>query len=435
MQNKTSNKPIKFNSWWKKDANNREKLNPPTLAEYIMQNYYFILNHKQLYMYNNGVYTPNGDQFIQAYVAKVLGNRFRSNHLKEVLQYIYAKLANDTTKFDTSTRYINCENGLLEWQTGRLIPHNPNFHSSIRIPLHYDPNATCPSIQTFLGQVLPIECHELALEMFGYCLLPTTKLEKAFLLTGTGANGKSVFLKLLKAFIGSRNTSAESLHDIAENRFRPANLTGKLANICADLNSHCLPDSSQFKKLVSGDDMSVERKNVASYEFNNFARMFFSANELPRSADSSNGYIRRWVILRFPNHFPAGQADPNLLAKLITPQELSGLLNLVLPALRRLMTINKFSIPTSVANDIDDYRKINDSVAQFIEEYCSLDSTYLVSKQQLFHQYSDWAKSNNYKAFSVTRFNQHLQTLHPTLKEDRNSGIRRWRGIGIIGNC
>ena len=204
----------------------------------------------------------------------------------------------------------------------KLFEHSPHHLSSIRIPLTYDHNATCPNIQRFLAQVLPIECHDLVLELFAYCLLPTTKLDIAVILVGSGGNGKSVFLKLLKNFIGATNTSAESLHDIEKNRFRLASLTGKLANICADIAGQHLPSSDTFKKLTTCND-------------------------------ARDGFFRRWIILRFPNQFLSGKADPDLIEKLTTPQELSGLLNLALPALRRLMSNKAFAIPLSVKRELN----------------------------------------------------------------------------------
>jgi putative DNA primase/helicase len=433
--NKSFTSIISNGSWWKKDQNGRDVVNAPTLAMYIAQQSHLLFANGELHYYNNGVYQAGASKHVGNMVVRLLDDKFRSFHSNEVHRFLNDCYSSQPTSLDKSTQFINLENGLLDWDANALYEHSPQHLSSIRVPLTYDPNATCPHIERFLGQVLPIECHDLVLELFAYCLLPTTKLDIAVQLIGGGANGKSVFLKLLKSFIGAANTSAESLHDIEKNRFRLASLTGKLANICADIAGQHLPSSDTFKKLTTGDEISVEKKYCMPYTTCNFAKLFFSANQLPTCDDVSDGFFRRWIILRFPNQFLSGKADPDLLEKLTTPQELSGLLNLALPALRRLMSNKAFSIPLSVKRELNAYRKDNDSVVQFLDENCQLKPMQLYPKRKLFAAYMAWAKECNYKPCNIKQFSQQLQQLYPQVSEDRNTGIRQWKGIVYNGTA
>ena len=433
--NNTITSVISKNSWWKKGHNGKDILNAPTLADYIAQQSNLLFANGELHYYHNGVYRNDASKHISSMVVQLLGNKFRSTHSNEVHRYLTDSYSNSPQKLDSSTQLINLENGLLDWQANTLHDHTPNYLSSIRVPLTYDPNATCPNIERFLAQVLPIECHDLIIELFAYCLLPTTKLDIAVVLIGNGGNGKSVLLKLLKHFIGANNTSAESIHDIEKNRFRLASLTGKLANICADIEGQHLPSSASFKKLTSGDEISIEKKYCMPYSTCNFAKLFFSSNQLPTCNDVSDGFFRRWIILRFQAQFLPGTADPDLIEKLTTPQELSGLLNLALPALRRLMNRKQFNLPRSVAQELNYYRTANDSVAEFLEENCQLDPTYLYSTTMLFTHYMTWAKACNYKPCNIKEFTQRLLQLHPEIKLDKNKGKRHWKGIAFIGEA
>ena len=102
--------------------------------------------------------------------------------------------------------------------------------------MKYDPNAECPLIQKFLEEITGSkEDAEILIEVIGYCLYRSYPIQKALMLVGDGANGKTTFLRLLTRFLGHQNVSNRSLHELETNRFAKASLFGKLANIYDDL--------------------------------------------------------------------------------------------------------------------------------------------------------------------------------------------------------
>ena len=109
-----------------------------------------------------------------------------------------------------------------------------------------------------------------------------------------------------------------------------------MANTFADLKSDKLTNTGPFKMLVSGDFIRAQNKFCNPFEFQNYAKLIFSANEIPQSEDKSYAYFRRWIILFFENVFEGDNNDTKLIEKLTTDEELSGLLNLSLIALRQL---------------------------------------------------------------------------------------------------
>ena len=148
---------------------------------------------------------------------------------------------------------INVKNGLLNVETGQLEPHTPNHLSPIQIPVHYDPKATCPETEKFVVRVFPPGAVDLAWDIYGHLMVPDTSMQKSFLLSGDGGNGKSTWLAALTAFLGRENISTISLQDLADTRFHGAELVGKLANICADLSGKQLAETGVFKKITGGD--------------------------------------------------------------------------------------------------------------------------------------------------------------------------------------
>ena len=206
----------------------------------------------------------------------------------------------------------------------------PNHLSQIQIPVRYDSKATCPETEKFVVRVFPSGAVELAWDIYGHLMVPDTSMQKSFLLSGDGGNGKSTWLAALTAFLGRENISTISLQDLADTRFHGAELVGMLANICADLSGKQLAETGVFKKITGGDRITVERKYQRPFGVEPFARLVFSANSYPRGGDASKGFFDRWVVIPFEREFrgtPEQISRDELDARLAQPRELSGVLN------------------------------------------------------------------------------------------------------------
>jgi len=386
-----------FSPYFKKDA-----FIPKLLADDILSDNRFINVKGLLYRYLNGVYIDDGEQFIEAESQNQLGNESRQNRISETVYYIKVDSYTEPERVNPTDKghLINVENGLYDWIEDKLLPHDPNHFSTIRIPIEYNPKATCPIIDYFLDSTLPGDCVPIEEELFGYALIPYVRFEKAFMFTGSGANGKSTFLNLLEAFIGENNVSKIPLQELDEHRFKRADLFGKLVNLFADLDARDLQSSTYFKTIVSGDSIDAERKHQDPFNFRPFARLAFSANEIPRSPDNSYAYFRRWCIIPFPHCFEGKDADKSLIDKMTEPNELSGLLNRTLKGLRRLFINEGFTESATIQLSLDDYRKQNDTIAAFINDCCSFDANSEIERGELFTAYQKYCESEGYKEVS-----------------------------------
>jgi putative DNA primase/helicase len=210
----------------------------------------------------------------------------------------------------------------------------------VQLPVAFNASAECPAWEKFVADVFPEDARELAWDIPAWLMTPDTSIQKAILLVGEGANGKSVYLAGLRTFLGRTNVASETLHRLESNRFAVAQLVGKLANICPDLPSASLAGSSVFKLITGGDCITGEWKFKQPFPFVPFARLIFSANHFPRSADASHAYFRRWIILPFGRTFDPSEQIPRevLDAQLAAPSELSGLLNKALGAVAAIRT-------------------------------------------------------------------------------------------------
>ena len=122
-------------------------------------------------------------------------------------------------------------------------------------------------------------------------ITPDRSIQKAVALIGEGGNGKGVFLQLAPNFVGTKNVAHLSLQKLETDRFAPARLYGKLANICSDLPGEQSTGSAVFKSITGCNRITAEFKYRDSFEFRPFARLLLSANHLPASRDASKAFF------------------------------------------------------------------------------------------------------------------------------------------------
>jgi P4 family phage/plasmid primase-like protien len=341
---------------------------PAILAEEIREAYGIrsgVGGH--LYRYQDGVYRFDGRERVEQVCQRVLGERFKPRHGREVVDVLRGGL--QEIPDEPTTDLVNVANGMLDWRTAELRPHGPEHLTTIQLPVAWNPDATCPAIDVFLAEVLPPDSQRFVREVFGYATVPDGFLRKAVMLLGTGSNGKSTFLSLLRRLLGRRNVSAVPLQAFGESRFAAAEVHGKLANVCGDLDSRALRRSDLFKTVTGGTDaVMAERKYEHPFSFVPFATLLFSANEAPASSDQSDAFFDRWVILPFDRRFEGVDVDPHLLAKLTTREELEGLLVQAIAGFMDLSERGRFEVPPSVQAAGEEYRMRIDSVVTFLDE-------------------------------------------------------------------
>ena len=272
-----------------------------TIAKDLIERYDFATmeDTNEICIYREGVYVPRGRAFIQENAKRELGENFSTHKVNEIINWISFSTFVKRASFDRDCSTINRLNGLINIDTLEFKEHTPRYLSLIQLPVFYYQDAQCPRIQQFFHEVLNPEDVPLVEEMFGYCLLRDYRLHKAFLLQGSGNNGKTTLLNLLQRFLGARNCSNVSLGELANDRFAPAQLFGKMANIFADLPWQALRETGIFKALVGQDRITAQKKFERAFEFTNYAKLLFSCNYVPITYDLSPAFFSRWIIIGY----------------------------------------------------------------------------------------------------------------------------------------
>jgi putative DNA primase/helicase len=296
---------------------------------------------RTFWCYMNGVWHSN-DDLIHARIVRTLGDDYRPSHSQTVRDVLRAELPR--LDIEPVEKYVNVSNGMVEWNSSHVIDrhgHGELYLSTVQLPITWRASATCPAFDEFLEWAVAADDVQRVWQILGYLMMSGNPLQRAILLTGGGGNGKGVLLEVIKQLLGERNCTSIPLHDFADNRFVTAELFGKLANICGDIDATWIENTSRIKEITGEDTVMGERKGQDPFYFKPWCKMVFSANDIPGSADSSGGWTRRFEVVHFPN-IPAVK-DRGLKDRLTTPASLAGIALKAVRALRDLMARGDFS--------------------------------------------------------------------------------------------
>ena len=393
------------------------KFMPGVLAEHMAESENVFYAAETYYVYLNGVYVEMPELEAQKLIRdKMISTETKMNQITDAEHQWRILVQKDLRELNANPFIINLKNGLYNLQEDKLVEHTPDYFSTVQLNASYDPKAQCPRFKQYLKEVLDVDQIPLIQEMLGYFLVPITRAQKCFVIVGEGGAGKSQLLLVLnQVLLGSENVSNVSWQALNE-RFKTAELFGKLANIFADLPTKNIDDNGIFKALVGEDYLTVEKKNKNPFSFQSKARLLFSCNTIPRNlGDKSEGFYRRLILIRFDHAVPEDIKDPNLLEKL--RNEADGIFLFALEGLRRLIGNNyKFSVTERNNRELDQYREESDNVLSFVGECCELGEGFDYGSTELYNAYKGFCDDSGVKPYSQKNFVKQLMANFPGLE-------------------
>ena len=420
--------------WYEPTERGGLRFLPGLLANHMTGNVNAFYGAGSYFFYQNGVYDAQEDLAAQAKVRDFLIPRYATMvAISDTVGQWRMQIRKAVREINCNPFIINVRNGLYNVLDGSFKPHTPEYYSTVQINATYDPTAKCPQFLAFLGGILHEDEVRLLQEIFGYLLIPVNKAQKSFVFVGAPNAGKSTLLSVAQEILlGSDNVSNIPWQSLSD-RFKTAELFGKLANIFADLPSKNIDDGGMFKALTGEDYITAERKNKDPFSFRPYARLLFSCNEIPKNySDRSDGFYRRLIIIRFNKSVPANKRDPNLREKLSVERD--GILMWALDGLRRLMANSYlFTETTRTQAEILRYKVESNSALMFLEECCEVNEKAECIREELFQQYRDYCNKNGLKPMSQTNFNKDVEASDERIHRavDKLGKRRTWRGLRV----
>ena len=399
-----------------------------------------------VYKYNEekGIFENTGVPWIEQQLERILGEKCKKHYYGEVKKHLQVKTYIEPIQFQPNPDVMVLQNGTLNIFTGELMPHSPEYNAREALPLTYDPEAACPRNMNFLEQVMTKDYVTFWQEWLGYHLYKTYIWQRVVLLVGDGDNGKSTLLNVMINFLGKQNISQETLYRLSTNRFSPAELMDKLANIAADIGPQEIRHTGILKMLSGNDWISVERKNRDPTALKNYAKLTFSCNQLPQTPDETLAFYKRFIPIIFERIIPLKDQDSKLLEKLTTEKELSGLLNWALEGLHRALERGRLYEPLTIQERKTRYEEMSDPVTGFYNTYIEEDPQGFEIKQDVIDAFYQYCKKKSFISPSnrtfIERFKKiaYVREYYPKLWTDehpKGKQIHSWRGIKLSDAC
>jgi P4 family phage/plasmid primase-like protien len=423
-----------------------------SLVDKLESSYIFktMKDTREIYYYHEkyGIFVNGGENLLEC-KSESLKPHISTYQVNEIKNHIRRRTLTDRPAFDSKIEWLALKDCMINLKTLETKPHSPEFMTTVRIPICHknkdnlmydffewvnDPIETpsCPRILKFMHEVMAPEDVETVLDFIAYCLWRGLPFHKYLLLNGSGRNGKGSLLRIIRCFLGSQNVSSESLHRLLENRFATAQLYGKLANIDADLSKESLKNTGLLKKLTGGDAISAEKKFMPPFTFVNYAKLIFSANEIPQTNDETDAFFSRLIIVNFPHQFLGEKSDPYLLDKLTTEDELSGLLKVVLKRLPRVLEKGIHTESSSIDQNYEKYILSSNPVRAFVENCLEQDSNSNPSKEKMYFAYKGFCIANKLPIESEQSFSRKMTKDGFQCKQIRDSkGNKPYFWIGV----
>lgn len=377
------------------------------MGRYLINNCHVINLNNELYVYENGVYIKGKQHLVRKMTELV--EDIKINQKREVTDYLQSVAP--VIKETADPKYIAFNNGIYNIETGELEEFDPSIIITNKIPHNYNYHAYNETMDAVLDKVScnDSQIRDLLEEMAGFCLYRRNELRKAFILIGDKANGKSTFLDCIVNMVGKDNTSALDLSEL-DDRFRPSNMVGKLLNAGDDIGDNFISNMATFKKVVSGDCVTVERKGQQSFEFNNYCKFIFSANSIPRMKDKTGAVLDRLIIIPFNATFSKKDPDydPHIKYKLRSEEAMEYLLQLALDGLKRVLKNNGFSESEKVQEELDKYHERNNPVIGFMKEIDIEVDVINQPTKDVYKAYQVYCNDNNLTPLAHNAFSENL---------------------------
>jgi putative DNA primase/helicase len=285
-------------------------------------------------------------------------------------------------------------NGVIDLRDASLHDGRPAELITLGCDIRFAPDASCPRWQRFLAEIFlgDVELIDWIWRVVGYLLTGLTSEQCFFLYYGLGANGKSVFLNLLRALLGSYAYNAPFATFEASARSQIPNDLAALVDrrlvTASETAEGVLLNEARMKMLTGGDPVTARFLHREFFTFTPVAKFVLAVNHKPRIRDYSLGIWRRLRLIPFCAQFQGSDDDRDLESKLRT--ELPGILAWAVSGSLEWQR-RGLEPPKAVVTATAGYRNDSDPLSEFLAERCLPDKDAAVRAAAAHEAYKGWA--------------------------------------------
>lgn len=373
----------------------------------VLEAHHVIVIAGKPWIYKDGVYlNDENGVLLKSFIGELIPTYICNiRHINNIYQFVLSDRHIQRTILDINQypeHWINFKDCMLDVETLEKHPHKPEYYAINQIPHN------CPDTRDLMGKypgstlerffktTIPDEEDRLMFFQYaGYCMTRLTHLQKFMILYGPGGTGKSTIVNLTIDAIGQENVSFLPLQtlNMTDGKFATIQLMGKLLNACSEIPRKALTDTSVLKQATGEDQIKGEYKGGAILFFNSYAKLLFSANNIPLNRDEgSNAFYRRMMILSIDKK---GEYIPGLKERL--KNEIDIFIGVAVQAVHVMCPNGGRKVhesPNSV-RAVEQYRLDSDPIARFISERCTCGADLGQERGQIFTEYQNWCFMEN----------------------------------------
>lgn len=414
----------------------------------------WMLYHKNKWVYDNsGFIFKLVDKSLEAiekekdyYIQKDKENNDENQTLFKAWEKHYKKSRNHNTKtalekevqhyvpitpnnLDRHKMLLNTPTGVIDLNDFSVRKATPQDYFTKSVNANFDKSAKCPLWDKFLERIFDgdKDLIRYVQKVIGYSLTGSTAEQCAFFLYGTGRNGKSTFLDVIRELFGdyARNIQPETIMIKNNNGINSdiARLKGARLVTTVEPNEGLRLNEGLLKQLTGGDIITARKLYAEEFEFKAEFKLFMATNHKPIIRGTDLGIWRRVHMIPFTVVIPENEVDRQLTEKLM--QELDGIF---VWALRGLAMYNRegLKMPYAVQKAVDEYKKEMDVVSRFLDECTEKTFAKSVKASDLYKIYLQWCDLNTEYKMSNTNFGKEMIQKYEKIRKTDG-----WYYIGI----
>lgn len=390
------------------------------IADEIMREHQLIYIHAVgFYEYDHGLWNRLNDTQVSVYADKSYGEFSTAARMKSMVNMLKTRALADVT-FNALPVW-NFINGTLELDTGVFRDHNPGDYCSFQADYPYNPDASYRAWEQFIDDVTAGDPKKSELLQFipAYVLMPHCKYEKIFCLTGSGGNGKSKYLEIIRKIFGESNVTNIKPHGLLKD-FQLISLKDSMLNIAGEIKSSLNGVEEVLKEISSGEPISACYKGEQYVKFTSRAKLLFALNGQLSSGDTSDALTRRLTIVDFkvsfvdfpdPNNPYQRQKNVDILDNLLYELQSGGIFNWVYSGYQLLSKVGYFTETYDQEQLVEDFKRASNPVQVFWEEYYPNSYPAEITYDQAYSDYCDWCMANREVSLSSQKFHIEFKNL------------------------
>lgn len=374
----------------------------------------------------------NGGDMAKAFEKHMKKSRFYNSRIS-MLNMVQHHVPVLPFQLDRYKMVLNTPSGVLNLKSGELKEHKPEYYLTKITPVEFSENAECPKWLEFLNEIFDGDKDLIRYiqKAVGYTLTGSTAEQCAFFLYGTGKNGKSTFLDIIRDVFGDyaaniqpetimvkSNTGGNANSDIA--RLKGARLVTSV-----EPNEGVRINEGLLKQLTGDDPVTARKLYSEEFEFKPEFKLWIATNHKPIIRGTDTGIWRRIHMIPFTVQIPEEKVDKNLKHKL--KAEMTGIFKWCVDGCL-MWQREGLKMPKAVLDSVREYRREMDVISAFIEDKCQIGGS--VQSSVLYAAYSSWAEENNEYRMSATKFGLEMAKRFEKIKTSK--GQIFYNGVSLI---